>query len=141
MQGLSQNSQIGRSPGRTSPYRQLLFNHEYVRQRGPGTFCGRPQREVSKLIAGPHAAICDACVELAEHVVTSSSATDTPLGQMYAVLAKDGQARCSFCGKQRYQVTGLAAMPMESRGKFSGPAAICVECLSLCNEIIAEEPA
>ena len=105
------------------------------------TFCGRPQRKVSKLIAGPHAAICDACVELAEHVVSSSSAAGTPLGQMYAVLEKDGQARCSFCDKQRYQVTGLAAMPVESRGKFSEPAAICVECLSLCNEIIADEPA
>jgi len=102
------------------------------------TFCGRRQSKVSKLIAGPHAYICDACVELAERVVTSSAAADTRLGRMHAV-EEDGHALCSFCGKQRGQVTGMAAIPVESSGKFAGPAAICVECLSLCNEIIAEE--
>lgn len=102
------------------------------------TFCGRPQSKVSKLIAGPHTYICDACVELAERVATSGTAADTRLGRMHAV-EEDGHAPCSFCGKQRGQVTGMAAMPVESSGKFPGPAAICVECLSLCNEIIAEE--
>jgi hypothetical protein len=37
------------------------------------------------------------------------------------------------------QVAGMAAMPVKSGGKISGPAAICLECLSLCEEIIAEE--
>jgi hypothetical protein len=103
------------------------------------TFCGRSQRKVSKLIAGPDGYICDACVQLAEGVVSSGRAAGTLLGPVHAVPEQDGWARCSFCGKHRYQVTGLAAMSAEIGGPASGPAAICVECLSLSNEIIADE--
>lgn len=110
-------------------------------------FCGRPQPKVRKLIAGPGVYICEACVELAEGVLSSGSATTTPLGALLAVPEQDSQARCSFCGKRRHQVAGLAAMSAEISGeeatgprpKVSGPAAICRECLSLCDEIIAEE--
>jgi hypothetical protein len=42
---------------------------------------------------------------------------------MHAVPEKGGRVRCGFCGKHRDQVTGLAAMPFESGGKVSGPAA------------------
>ena len=102
-------------------------------------FCGRPRPEAGKLIAGPDGYICDACVELAEGVISSGSAAGTLLGPMHAVPEQDGRARCSFCGKHRDQVAGLAAGPAEIGGQASGPVAICVECLSLCNEIIADE--
>jgi hypothetical protein len=103
------------------------------------TFCGRSQREVRKLIAGPGAYICDGCVELARRVVSSGSAAGTPLGRIHPVLEQDGGTRCRFCGKRRDEVANMAAMPAESGATFAGPAAICVECLSLCNEIIVEE--
>jgi ClpX C4-type zinc finger len=103
------------------------------------TFCGRSQRKVRKLIAGPGVYICEACVALAGRVVSSGSAAGTPLGQMHRVPEQDGGARCRFCAKRRDHVTGLAAMPAGSGDTFAGPAAICVECLSLCNEILAEE--
>lgn len=114
------------------------------RGQAPGTelactFCGKSQHEVRKLIAGPSVYICDACVALAGGVVSSGSAAGTPLGRMHAAPVQDGGARCRFCAKRRDHVTGLAAMPVESGGTFAGPAAICVECLSLCNEILAEE--
>jgi hypothetical protein len=102
------------------------------------SFCGRSQHEVRKLIAGPGVYICETCVGLAEGVVRAGRATDTRLGPVHAVPEQDGLARCSFCGKYRCLVTGLAARPAET-GAASGPAAICTECLSLCNEIIAEE--
>jgi hypothetical protein len=110
-------------------------------------FCGRPQPTVRKLIAGPGVYICEACVTLAEGVLNSGNATATPLGPLVAVPDQDRQAQCSFCGKRRHQVTGLAALSAEMSGagttrprlKASGPAAICRECLSLCDEIIAEE--
>jgi ATP-dependent Clp protease ATP-binding subunit ClpX len=38
--------------------------------------------------------------------------------------------KCSFCGKRRHQVTGLATVAR---------AAVCTECLALCHEIISEE--
>ena len=37
--------------------------------------------------------------------------------------------RCSFCGKRRYQVPGLAA---------AHSSRICAECLELCDEILTE---
>ena len=45
-------------------------------------------------------------------------------------MASDKHLRCSFCGKSK-----------ESVKKFiSGPSVyICNECVSLCNEILAEE--
>jgi ATP-dependent protease Clp ATPase subunit len=104
------------------------------------TFCGRSQTEVGKLIAGPDAYICDACVELAERVVSSGSAASTRLGRMHAVPDSDGQARCNFCGKRRDQVSGVATISVEAGGKSPEAVAICVECISLCNEIIAEDP-
>ena len=101
------------------------------------SFCGRPQHEVRKLIAGPGCYICETCVELIEGVASGNPAR-TRLGPVHAVPEQDERARCSFCGKHRCLVTGLAAGDAET-GLGSGPTAICTECLSLCNEILAEE--
>lgn len=103
------------------------------------TFCGRSQREVRKLIAGPGVYICDECVGLARRVVSSRGATATQPGRIRPVLEQDGGTRCHFCGKRRDEVAGMAAMPAESGATLAGPAATCVECLSLCNEILVEE--
>lgn len=43
-------------------------------------------------------------------------------------------ARCSFCGKGRHQVTGLAA----AAGSAAAGVRICDECLALCREIITD---
>ena len=103
------------------------------------SFCGRSQHEVRKLIAGPGCYICEACVGLTEGVVRYGSPADTRLGPVHAVPEQDDLAQCSFCGKHRCLVPGLAARPAETGGAWSPAAAICTECLSLCNEIIAEE--
>ena len=103
------------------------------------TFCGISQYKVRKLIAGPGVYICDACVELAQGVLSSGSVTNTRLGPMHAVPDRDGRVRCRFCDKHRDQVAGLAAMSAGTDDEVSVPATICAECLSLCNEIITEE--
>jgi ClpX C4-type zinc finger protein len=54
---------------------------------------------------------------------------ETPLAVIAAVPDQSTRERCSFCGKRRGQVTGLAS---------TGDAAICAECLKLCDEIVAE---
>jgi ATP-dependent protease Clp ATPase subunit len=61
------------------------------------------------------------------------------LNAMRAVPEQHTQAPCTFCGKHRDQVTALVAMSAGSVGGSAGSAAICVECLSLCNEIIEDE--
>ncbi len=103
------------------------------------SFCGRPQRKTRKLVAGPGLYICEACADLAVSVLTTGSTAETPLGLVRAVPEQEKRERCSFCGKHRQQLSGLAAIPAEAGGKFTGHTAICADCLSLCTEIITEQ--
>ena len=104
------------------------------------TFCGKTQDEVLKLIAGPGVYICDGCVTLARHVIADSVTVTTDRGPLHAVPAQQPRARCNFCGKQRDQVAGQAAIPVLATGKAGpGHAIICDECLDLCDEIITDE--
>lgn len=41
------------------------------------SFCGRPQDEVQKLIAGPGVYICDECVAVAQHIIEEEKTEDT----------------------------------------------------------------
>jgi ClpX C4-type zinc finger len=103
------------------------------------TFCGKQQNEVRKLIAGPGVYICDSCIDLAGTVVSSGQAARTESGAMIALPEGQARVRCAFCGKDRGQASGLAVMPTVTVGRTSANAAICSECLMLCNEIITEE--
>jgi hypothetical protein len=94
------------------------------------SFCGQTQRQVKKLIAGPGAYICDKCADLADGVIATGNDATTPITEVVSVAADLTTAACTFCGKQRHQVTGLAAAVQ---------ASICNECLDLCHEIIADE--
>src|SRR5204863_352166 len=40
------------------------------------SFCGKSQREVKKLIAGPSVYICDECIELCNDIITEDTAKD-----------------------------------------------------------------
>jgi ATP-dependent protease Clp ATPase subunit len=82
-------------------------------------------------VAGPDVYICAQCVEMAETVIRSGQATETALGRLHSVTDDLTQRRCSFCGKRRHQVTGLATL--------FDDAAICAECLVLCREIHSEQ--
>jgi hypothetical protein len=103
------------------------------------SFCGKQQHEVRKLIAGPGVYICDPCIALAENVISSGDPADTELGTMNALPAHATRLKCSFCGKDRRQADGLAVMPAVTLERTSASAAICSECLDLCDEIITEE--
>jgi len=103
------------------------------------SFCGRPQRKTRKLVAGPGVYICEKCVEMAEAVICSGHATETALGLLRPVAEGATRRRCSFCGKHRRQVAGLATTVDNPAGKVAGDAAICAECLTLCREIHAEQ--
>lgn len=122
------------------------------------SFCGREQKQVDTLIAGPGVMICDGCVPRADAALTAgtgsigetaaagsdaeTAATGTEDAPKTAIapapdgtgaispVSEDARAeRCCFCGKRRYQVAGMAA---------TGEFRICDECLSLCHEILAE---
>jgi ATP-dependent protease Clp ATPase subunit len=96
------------------------------------SFCGKHQKQVKKLIAGPDAYICDGCVDRVHTVLGAVGQTaSTPIATIRPVDAKAHEGRCSFCAKGRYQVEAMAA---------AGDARICDECLGLCDEILSEEP-
>jgi ClpX C4-type zinc finger len=103
------------------------------------SFCGRRQRKTRKLVAGPDVYICEKCVEMAETVIRSGQATETALGPLHSVPDNMAQRRCSFCGKRRHQVNGLATSVGDPAGKLADDAAICSECLILCREIHSEQ--
>jgi hypothetical protein len=96
-----------------------------VPRPGPCSFCGRTAEKVKTLIAGPGVYICNRCIPLADEAI----ATGEPAGAVVPVAEEAITEKCSFCGKRRHQVSGLAA---------AGSARICAECLELCHEIVAE---
>ena len=61
----------------------------------------------------------------------------TETGPISTVPEQDNRMPCSFCGKTRDQVAGLALAPQVPERKT--PATICPECLALCDEIISDE--
>jgi hypothetical protein len=94
------------------------------------SFCDKNGKQVKKLIAGPGIFICDECIAKADQVIATGEVAATPLSEIKSLGEDAAVARCSFCGKRRHQVPGLAA---------AAAGTICVECLALCREIIVEE--
>jgi hypothetical protein len=102
------------------------------------SFCGRAQRKTRKLVAGPGVYICESCVERAASVIASGQSDLTALGPLTPVPPAGKGRRCSFCGKHRHQLSGLATTVNNPHGKLNTDAAICSDCLTLCREIHAE---
>jgi ClpX C4-type zinc finger len=93
------------------------------------SFCGKDQKHVKTLIAGPGVFICNKCIARAGTVLDGGTET-APAGTALHRVSHEATAdRCSFCGKRRLQVTGMAA---------AGNSRICAECLALCDEIVGE---
>jgi ClpX C4-type zinc finger len=101
------------------------------------SFCGRPQRKTRKLVAGPGVWICETCVAAAHGVLASGRSEPTALGQLDTVAANARGERCSFCGKLRHQVSGLAVLAGLPGATQAADVSICAECLVLCDEIHA----
>jgi hypothetical protein len=94
------------------------------------SFCGKDQKHVKKLIAGPGVYICDNCVDRADEVFATGNEVATPAATLRAVGEDAAADRCGFCGKARRQVAAMMS---------TGDARICNECVDLCHEIVTEE--
>ena len=95
------------------------------------SFCGRSQKQVKKLIAGPGVYICDGCMRQAQAVIAEPGRTaSTATATIEQVSAETRAERCGFCGKHRYQVAAMAS---------ADDVRICDECLELCDEIVTSE--
>src|SRR5580698_9687194 len=49
------------------------------------SFCGKNQREVKKLIAGPTVYICDECIELCNDIIAEEGQKDSPARSTQAI--------------------------------------------------------
>lgn len=107
----------------------------------PCSFCGTPRAEVSKLIAGPRVLICERCVDLARQVLEGGE-RENERTKLMGLGPRHSKSRCSFCGKRRPQVSGMAEAPLRPGvGKYarrSPGVRVCGDCLALCVEILEE---
>ncbi len=114
-----------------------------TRRREPPvcSFCGESRKQVGKIIAGPGGvAICDTCTGKADRVLATGKVGATPLSSIKPVPLPgkaDTRAliRCSFCGKGRHQVNGIAM----AAGTTTAGVSVCTECVALCQEIISDD--
>jgi ClpX C4-type zinc finger len=95
-----------------------------VRPDAVCTWCGRPPTEVAKLIAGPRAYICEACVAAAEQLAASGRAGAGPFTQ---VRTTGAARRCAFCGRRAQADRPLVTAPAGH---------VCTACLRTCREIL-----
>jgi ribosomal protein S14 len=107
--------------------------HQEPKSQRVCSFCGREQRQVRKLVAGPGVYICDPCIMAAVGVTASGRPAKDPA--LHPVPVKSERV-CSFCGKARSVVHALVSAPVRREQE---PPAICDECLGLCGEILSEQ--
>jgi ClpX C4-type zinc finger len=98
-----------------------------VPRPGPCSFCGLTAEAVKTLIAGPGVYICARCIRVASEAIAAGEPAGPAAATIVPVTEEAIAEKCSFCGKRRYQVPGLAA---------ARSARICAECLDLCHEIV-----
>ena len=58
------------------------------------SFCGKNQKEVKKLIAGPAVYICDECIQLCSEIIEEETEkdTDSPAAKLLAPERDQGNA-------------------------------------------------
>jgi len=88
------------------------------------SFCGREVHDVSTLVHGPAAAICDDCIQGFSTALRTS--TQLPTG---ASIRGESEWRCGFCSNQPTNTGGLVVR---------NGAAVCPECLRACSDILTE---
>jgi len=57
------------------------------------SFCGKSQKEVKKLIAGPTVYICNECIELCNEIIAEEDAKEDSLKQSYSPLPSPPQIK------------------------------------------------
>jgi len=104
------------------------------------SFCDLPKLPGGLLIAGPRIYICDACIATSDTVIATGNPMPTgriripliTMATIQPVPKATGDLRCSFCGKYRDTVDGMAA---------GDESWICTECLKACREVVAAQQA
>ncbi len=93
-------------------------------------FCGKSKTAARKLIEGPSAVICDACVEVCNDILAgdAAAATHTPAVDPYSDAPVDEPLRCLICGGQ---IPPADVITIPARG------ALCAACAGPVRAAIA----
>ena len=73
------------------------------REHGPNltcSFCGKSQKEVKKLIAGPTVYICDECIGLCNDIIAEEVEKDEPYAGS-APIPKPSEIKAICCGLKK----------------------------------------
>ena len=89
-------------------------------------FCGRAAHDVSMIVKGTSAAICDGCAVSMSDAVGSGGLL--PVG---AAIRGEPTWACGFCGQHPGNVPAVVVR---------NGAAVCPECLRACSDIVSEAP-
>ena len=93
----------------------------------PGcSFCGRDLLDVSSIVLGGTARLCDRCTDA--FATALENARELPLG---ASIRDEPEWMCGFCANKPGNVPGVIVR---------NGAAVCPECLRVCSEILATSP-
>ena len=65
------------------------------------SFCGKSQREVRKLVAGPSVHICDECIELCRNMLAEELDAGETIGTKLATGASREKGLCGICMEER----------------------------------------
>lgn len=120
------------------------------------SFCGLPNAQVAKLIAGPRVYICDACVGAAEQVLRDR--LKEAAGEPMELVPFGSKVRCSFCRQRSRQVLTRVKKKAGAKGPDgiapymlthaeapsslnvrivkSGDKGVCDRCLKICRRIL-----
>jgi ATP-dependent protease Clp ATPase subunit len=85
------------------------------------SFCGRSQKEVSRLVAATDAAICDQCVDVCVDTIIEESERDRNLVLKRKQKHLTDRAACAICG---VQAPGKKYLAVVDRG------VLCPECVA-----------
>lgn len=114
------------------------------------SFCGKRRGEVRKLISGGRVFICNECVARCRDILGPPPAAPVEIGEperttgdlpaqallddedLTAEKKPPDEGHCSFCGTVKTEVAKLVTGPTVH---------ICNECVTLCEDILAAEPA
>jgi len=122
LQGLAANFAIG------DEILIRIIDADDIELTGPAgcSFCGREAQDVSSLVHGPSAAICDGCVTGMGGALGNGS--PLPLG---ASIREEPEWACGFCANKPGTIPGVVVR---------NGAAVCSECLRTCVDILADRP-
>jgi hypothetical protein len=88
------------------------------------SFCGREVNDLSTLVQGDSAAICDGCIRAFSAAVKNGTAL--PLG---ASFRDEPEWVCGFCGRQPSLLPAVVVR---------NSAAVCAECLRTCSDLLED---